>query len=281
MSINTPPVEPDELPVYDSDRRLPAALEELLGLFRFRDLVLELIRCDLVARYKRSYFGIVWTMLNPIGTTLVLVVALARAFGPSTTYALHVMTGLMVWNFISYGTQAAISKCLAGSRDLPGVYVPRTAYAVAAIGTALVNLLLATLPLLLLLIACGQGIPATILLLPVALVLIGLFGLGVALAIASLSIRFTDVAQIYVMALPAWLYLTPVIYPTKVLEPRVAYWVNILNPLSPLIELYRSAFTGALPSLGQCALGTAGALVTLAIGWCAFTARSDELGRIA
>ena len=278
-----PEAPADDVPLYDSDRRLPAALEELVGLYRFRDLVLQLIRCDVVSRYKRSYLGVVWTLLNPLGTTLVLVIALGAAFGTSRPeYAVHAMTGLMVWNFLASGTVNAIGKLLTGSRQMPGVNVPRTVYAAAAIGTALVNLVLATVPVALLVLAVGAHFGPGLATLPVAIVLLGLFGLGVSLLVSSVSVRFADVAQTFVLALPAWMYLTPIIYPASVLPAAARTWLPVLNPLCPLVELYRAPFTAAgVASVDTFALATLGTAITLLAGWLAFAARTDELGRIA
>lgn len=274
--------EAAELPVYDSDLRAHPALEELAGLWRFRDLVWQLIRAEMVARYKRSYLGVVWTLLNPMGTALVLVLALSRMFGSAGTYGVHVLSGLMVWNFWAYGTQTAIQRSLAGSREMPGVYVPRTAYAVASIGTALVNLVLATVPVAVLLACCGQLVHPSVVLMPVTLTLLSLFALGVSLVVASLSIRFSDVAQAYVMALPAWLYLTPIIYPAAVLDPAVRALLPWVNPLHGLVELYRMPFNGGVwPGLAVAGSAVLGTLVVLVAGWVAFSSQTDELGRQA
>lgn len=272
----------DQLPVYDSDQRRHPALEELAGLWRFRDLVVQLVRAELVARYKRSYLGVLWTLLNPMGTALVLVMALSRTFGAPNTYGVHVLSGLMVWNFWTYGTQTAVQRSLAGSREMPGTYVPRTVYAAAAIGTALVNLMLATVPVGLLLVCLGKSVHASVVFMPVTLGLLALFAMGVSLLVASLSIRFTDVAQIYTMALPAWLYLTPIIYPVTALAPTVRACVQWLNPLHGLIELYRMPFTGGVwPGLAVVGPAVLGTLLALGAGWMAFSSQVDELGRQA
>ena len=273
----------DDLPFYDSAQRLPPALEELVGLVRFRDLVVQLVRCDVVSRYKRSYLGVVWTMLNPLGTTLVLVAALGAAFGTTRLdYALHALTGLMVWNFVSVGTVNAIQRSLTGSRNLPGLYLPRTLHATVAVGTALVNLILATVPVLLVVLCAGVLPGSGLALLPLVFVLLGLFGLGVSLLVASLSIRFADVAQTYSMALPAWMYLTPIIYPVSVLSQSTRAWLPLVNPLWPLVQLYRASFTAAAwPGAAMVGTAVVSSLLTLALGWIAFTSRVDELGRIA
>ena len=67
-------------PVYDSLKRGPVALEELRGLIKYRDLIYQLVRRDIVSRYKRSALGIAWTMLNPLGMMVILSVVFSQLF---------------------------------------------------------------------------------------------------------------------------------------------------------------------------------------------------------
>ena len=93
--------------LYDSARRPMPALEELVALWAYRDLVVQLVRRDLVARYKRSVLGVLWTLLNPLGTMAILVVVFSRAFGADWTYPAYVLAGLMGWNFFAQTTLGA------------------------------------------------------------------------------------------------------------------------------------------------------------------------------
>lgn len=86
---------PSSLPVYDSARRGPVALEELRGLWQYRDLVLQLIRRDVVTRYKRSVLGIAWTMIQPLGMMLILTLVFSQLFRGVENYAAYVLSGLV------------------------------------------------------------------------------------------------------------------------------------------------------------------------------------------
>jgi ABC-type polysaccharide/polyol phosphate export permease len=94
--------------IYDSARRGPPAIDELREIFNYRNLLFQLVRRDVLTRYKRSVLGIAWTMLNPLGIMLIMSVVFSRAFGQGITYAAYVLSGLVVWNFFSQTTNSAM-----------------------------------------------------------------------------------------------------------------------------------------------------------------------------
>jgi ABC-type polysaccharide/polyol phosphate export permease len=253
------------------------ALEELRGLFRYRDLLFQLIRRDLVSRYKRSFLGIAWTMLNPLGMMVILTVVFAQLFRTVEGYPAYVLSGLVAWNFFSQTTSAAMNQMVWGSTLLHRIYLPRSTFVVSAVGTGLVNLALALVPLLLVVLLVGLPLRWTILFLPVPVLLLAAFSLGVGLLISAWAIYFPDVAEMYQIVLIAWLYLTPVIYPAETIPAAYRYWFFHLNPLYYMVEIFRKPiFSGVLPSLVQLGAAAAIAFVTLALGWIVFSSRADE-----
>ena len=200
-------------PIYDSLKRGPVALEELRGLIRYRDLIYQLVRRDIVSRYKRSALGIAWTMLNPLGMMVILTVVFSQLFRQVEGYPAYVLSGLVAWNFFSQTTSAAMTQMVWGSTLLHRIYLPRTSFVVSAVGTGLVNFLLSLVPLFLIAILVGLPLRWTIAFLPVSILLLTAFSLGVGLLFSAWAIYFPDVAEMYQILLIAWLYLTPIIYP--------------------------------------------------------------------
>src|SRR5262249_10619686 len=152
-----------------------AMVEELLELWRYRDLVVQLVRRDVVARYKRSLLGIAWTMLNPLGTMIVLTMVFSHVFGASPAYAAYVLSGLLAWNFFAQTTLAAMRQLVWGATLLHRIYVPRTVFAVTAVGTGLVNLVLCLVPLSIVVVVTGLRPWPSALFVPVAVVLLAAF----------------------------------------------------------------------------------------------------------
>jgi ABC-type polysaccharide/polyol phosphate export permease len=264
-------------PVYDSSAQGSRSLEELRELWRYRDLVLQMVRRDMVMRYKRSVLGIAWTMLNPLGTTIILAIVFSEVFGVGGGYAAYVLSGLMVWTFFAQTTSACMTNLLWGGHLLKRIYLPRTVFSVSAIGTGLINLTLSLVPLLAVMLFTGITPKVSAFLLPIAVLFLAMFSLGLGLLFATIAIRFADVVDMYQVLLTAWMYLSPVIYP-KELIPEKYTWIVELNPVYYLIDFFRAfIYEGRFPALQEYLITGSIALVTLIIGWVVFCRNADEL----
>jgi ABC-type polysaccharide/polyol phosphate export permease len=265
--------------IYDSARHSHPALAELRDLLTYRHLVMQLVRRDVLTRYKRSVLGIAWTLLNPLGMMIVLTLAFSRIFRfeTQTNYAIFVLSGLLCWTFFSQTTTAAMVNLVWGGGLLNRIYIPRTSFAVAAIGTGLINTALALLPLILVMVFTGAPLRASLLFLPVPILLLALFSLGLGLLISTLAVYFPDVAEMYQILLTAWLYLTPIIYPEEILPDALRAWIARLNPMFHLVRLYRMPIIqGRLPTPEEMLWPVVISVAMLVVGWWFFCIKSDE-----
>jgi ABC-2 type transport system permease protein len=266
----------ETLPVYDSSQRGLPAVEEFRELYRYHNLVFQTVRRNIVVRYKRSFLGVAWTMLNPLGTTLILTFVFSRVFGGPATYAVYVLSGLVCWSFFSSGTSDSMNNLIWGGGLIRRIYVPRTVFAVSSIVTGLVNLALAIVPLLIVMLLTGLTPKWSMLILPVPALFLAMFALGVGLLLSAVAIYFTDVTEMYPILLTAWFYLSPIIYKPELLPPKFA-WIVLLNPMYYLINLFRiPIYEGKIPTLPEFLLTGGIALVTLLIGWFVFCQKADE-----
>jgi len=266
----------EPLPVYDSARRGLPAIEELRELFRYRNLILQTVRRNLVIRYKRSVLGVAWTMLNPLGTTLILTFVFSNVFGGVSQYAPYVLSGLLCWTFFSQTTSDSMANLIWGEGLLRRIYVPRTVFAVSAIGTGLINLAIGLVPLLLVMLLTGMIPQPCALLLPIPTLFLAMFALGVGLLLSTVAVYFADTVSMYAIALTAWMYMSPVIYTLERL-PQQFVWIIKLNPMYYLITLFREPiYYSQVPTLSEFLVAGAIATITLLVGWWVFTAKSDE-----
>lgn len=266
----------EPLPVYDSSKRGFPALEELREILRYRNLLFQMVRRDVVTRYKRSILGIAWTMLNPLGTTLVLAIVFSQVFGADEQYAVYVLSGLMPWTFFSQTTNACIAGLLWGGSLIHRIFMPRTVFAVSAIGTGLVNMLLSLVPLFGLILVTGVDLSLSVFLLPVAILFLAMFSLGVGLFLSSIAIWFADIADMYQIILTAWFYLSPVIYKVEYI-PEQFMWIVKLNPMFYLINFFRAfVYDGRFPSFEEYLISGGIASFSLLFGWIFFSMRADE-----
>jgi len=265
--------------IYDSSKRGNLALDELREVYNFRNLVFQLARRDILTRYKRSVLGIAWTLLNPLGMMIVLTIAFSQVFrfGSIQGYPTYVLSGLLAWTYFSQTTTASMVNLVWGGGLLNRIYIPRTSFALAAITTGLVNITLSTIPLLLVMLITGVKITPALIFLPVPILLLAAFSLGVGLLISTIAVYFPDVAEMYQIFLTGWMYLTPVIYPVEILPENSAFWITTFNPMYYFVTLYRiPIFDGRIPTLEELLPALGIALFALVLGWYVFANRSDE-----
>ncbi|HSB67410.1 MAG TPA: ABC transporter permease [Anaerolineales bacterium] len=263
-------------PYYDSAVHKIPALEEIREISRYKYLLLQLTRRDILARYKRSILGVAWTMLNPLGMMIILSLVFSQLFVGVKSYPAYVLSGLVAWNFFAQSTNAAMSGLVWGGSLIQRIYIPRTAFGISAIGTALVNILLSLVPLALVMLVTHIAFHVTIIFIPISIILLSCFSLGVGLILSTMAVYFPDVAEMYQIILLAWFYLTPIIYPEQIL-PANLHGIFVFNPMYYLVRLFRlPLLDGHLPSLGEFLPAAVFGIGILIIGWIFFTSKSDE-----
>jgi len=113
---------------------------------------------------------------------------------------------------------------------------------------------------------------------PYAMLLLAAFALGIGLLLSTLAVSFPDVVDMYQIALTAWMYLTPIIYPLDIIPLAYRGWLLNLNPMFYLLQVFRlPIYEGIMPSLQTIAISSAIALITLILGWAVFTRNADAL----
>ncbi len=266
------------LVMYDSATRRLAPIDELMSAVRYRDLIGQLIARDIRTRYKRSILGVAWTMVNPLVTMVVLTIVFGQIFRIEVgNYPAYLLSGVLVWNFFSQSTTAALHQLMWGGALFHRVYVPRTIFTVAAIGTGVVNLLLALVPLAVIVALTGGLFTPALLWLVVVVPLLAMFALGIALLVSTLSISFPDVIEMYAVVLNAWFFLTPVMYPVTIVPDQYLPLV-MANPMFYLVSSFRIPIhDGLTPDPAVMGAAVLAATVSLLIGWIAFTSRADRI----
>ncbi|MBU2578443.1 ABC transporter permease [Patescibacteria group bacterium] len=263
--------------IYDSTKRKHPAIEELLALFRYRDLIYQLVRRDIVARYKRSVLGIAWTMLNPLGTMLIMVVVFSQIFSAAENYAAYVLAGVICWTMFSQSTSMAMNSMVWGSQLFQQIYLPRTSFVVSTILSSMVNFILSLVPLGVILVISRVPLRPSALLLPLFMILLLAFSLGVALLLSTLAVFFPDIADLYPVFLTAWMYLTPILMPLEFYREILNGLLLYINPLYYIVNLFRiliiDGFVPHLQTWGATAFVSFGVLI---VGWIFFCKKADS-----
>ena len=263
--------------IYDSAKRKHPAIEEIFALFRYRDLIYQLVRRDIVARYKRSVLGVAWTMLNPLGTMLIMVVVFQQVFRGTDNYAAYVLTGIICWTMFSQSTSMAMDSMVWGSQLFHQIYLPRTSFVLSTVLAGMVNFVLSLVPLGLIFAITRVPLRPSVTLLPVFMIFLLSFSLGVALLISTIAVFFPDVADLYPVILMAWMYLSPIIMPLEFYREILNGLLLYINPFYYVLNLFRIlVFDGFVPpwrTWGATAFVSFGVLI---IGWIIFCIKADS-----
>lgn len=259
-------------PIHDSNTFKVPLVAELSELWHYRFLVWNLITRDLKVRYKRSFIGFVWVMLNPLLTMAVLTIVFANMFRWNINhFSIYLLVGILAWGFYSGGSNAAMNSLQTNGPILKKLYVPPTVFVSSAVGSGLVNFLFALGPFLLLSYIAGVTPSWTWAFLAVPMLLITLFTMGIALIIGSIFVFFRDVFEIYQVVLNAYYFATPIFYPLSLL-PDPLRSLEQYNPMFLCIDAFRTAvISGSLPPLSETLPAAGFAVGALIIGWIIFT----------
>jgi ABC-type polysaccharide/polyol phosphate export permease len=250
----------------------------LAELVRYRQLVVILVARELKVRYKRSVFGLLWTMLNPLLLMVVYTVVFSTIMkAPQRNFAIFLLSGLLPWLFFSIAVLQGLNSILVNQELIRKVRLPQAVFPLSVVGSNLVNFALSLVPLFLLMAVLRQPFTAALLFLPVGILVLTAFTSGVTLLFATFTVFFRDVRHLAEVALQMLMYLSPVFYDLQMLGQHDAWWFRAfrlflrVNPLWYLLELVRDpVYYGRLPSLQTVGIASAAALAALVLGFAVF-----------
>jgi ABC-2 type transport system permease protein len=245
--------------------------EELRDLLAHGALLWELIHRDLTIRYKRSVLGFFWTMLHPLLLMLIFTVVFSTVFsGRAPHYETYFLSAYVAWNFFAQTVINAMASVAWNGPLMKRVRVPPTIFTLSNTLSGLVNLGLSLIVLFPIMLITGAPLYATLLFLPVSVLILGIFTFGVSLALTAITIYFGDVREMVQAAMPALMYLTPVIYPIAIVPERFR-WLIQMNPIVSIVTIVRDPiYYGSLPSSLTFAIATLVAFASLLAGWMIF-----------
>lgn len=255
------------LPIYDSDQRRPP-FAELRHLWSYRSLVRLLVGRDLTTRYKRSVLGVWWTLLNPMFTVGVFWLVFSQIFARSageTPFIIYLTAGVLVAGFFAQAVDASGAGLVNNRGTLAKVYVPPEVFSFAAAIAAAANFGISLIPLLLIQLIQGVGVPWTFLLTPVSTVFLLMLVSGLGLLVASLAVMFYDVFDLVRVLTTLATYMAATFYPLDIIPERWQIVIE-LNPLYHHVHLFRAFAYGDPFSWVSFAVAAASGVVALAIG---------------
>lgn len=250
---------------------------DLRELWRFRELAIVLASRDLRVRYKQTVLGVGWAVLQPLVAAAIFTIVFGRLANlPSDglPYAVFVYSGLVVWAYFAGGLET-VSQSLIRDRDLvTRTYFPRILAPGAGVIPGLVDLAV-SLIVLGVFMAVYDVVPGPeVLLLPFWVVAALVVLLGAGLWLSALNVRYRDVRHTLTFLIQVWLFASPVVYPSSLVEGGWRY-VYALNPMTAVIDGFRWSAVGA-PAPGAPALVSLGVAVVLVLSGVVYFLRAER-----
>ncbi|HEX9162326.1 MAG TPA: ABC transporter permease [Thermoanaerobaculia bacterium] len=259
-------------------------MNELRTLYRHRQLIAALTARDLKARYRGSMLGFFWSLANPLLLLAVYTVVFTVFFPvqPVRAYPLFLFCGILPWTFFAAAVLESTTSISGNAGLIKKVMFPAEALPMVVVLSHLVHFVLATPILLAALVAytlAGQAaVRATILLLPLLMLLQAVFVAGIAVTVASAAVLFRDLRDIMTNLMQLGFFLTPIIYLMDTIRWRPLRALLRLNPMTPFVLAYQDiVFYAKLPSAPDAFLMIAYALVSAGFGFVIFDRLRDTL----
>jgi lipopolysaccharide transport system permease protein len=231
----------------------PPARRPSLGLRELwwaRELVFFFAWRDLKVRYKQTFLGITWAVLQPVMYMVVFTLFFGRVAGlysEGKPYALLALSGSVIWLFFANAVTLASNSLVGNAALITKIYFPRLAAPVAPVLAGLVDLLLSFGVLLAVMAGYGvfPGLPRILFAVPFVLLAMGV-AVGIGSWLAALNVKYRDVRYVVPFMLQLWLFASPVVYSSELLEGRLRD-VYYLNPMAGVVEGFRWSLLGGIP----------------------------------
>jgi ABC-2 type transport system permease protein len=222
-------------------------------VWKYRELLLSMIRKELKVKYKDSVLGFAWSMLNPLFTlTIYYVVFQIILKNGMPMFAIYLLAGLLVWNLFSNSLAGATGSITGSGSIIKKVAFPREILPLASVGAGLFNFMLQLIVMLAALAAFMKPPSAEFLLLvPVALAVLVLLTCALSIFLSAVNVYLRDTQHLLELALMFWFWATPVVYQYGLVSTRLANkgwwsWLPFINPITPITLAFQRAFYNKL-----------------------------------
>lgn len=220
---------------------------------KFRPLVKELIKRDLKVKYRRSFLGYLWSLLNPLLMMAVMSLVFSYFFRfqmEGVSYPLYLICGQTLFNFFNESTNQSMYSIIQNAALLKKVYIPKFIFPIVRTLSSFVTMSFSLGAIVIVFPFTGTRLTPYVLLFFVPLIFLFLFACGVGLILSSLSVYFRDVTHLYGVVTLAWMYGTPIFYPANIIPDHLLI-IFKLNPLFHFIGFFRDTVVyGCMPGLG-------------------------------
>jgi lipopolysaccharide transport system permease protein len=242
---------------------------DLEAVWRYRDLLVNLIVRDLKVFYRQAALGAAWAVLQPVFTVAIFTVVFgnfARIPSDGAPYIVFAFAAVLPWTYFAESVRRSSAVLVQDAELVRKVYFPRLLMPLASVTAPLVDFAIGFVMLLVVMLFNGVMPTWRLIAIPPLVAVTVTLALSVGLWLGPINVRFRDVKHTVPFLIQVWMYASPVIYPLTLIKEEWR-WLYSLNPMVGVIEGFRWALLDkGEPNLTALAIGGAGTVVLLLTG---------------
>lgn len=219
-------------------------------LYKYQDLIKELVARDLKLKYRRSFLGYVWSILNPLLIMIIQTIVFTKMLGKGIeNYPVYLLTGRLLYDFLKTSTTNAMKSVTGNAPLLRKVYIPKYIFTLSKVTSCMVDLVFSIGALLIVMLVTRSKFHWQMLLSPIVIIQIYIFCCGLGFFLAQLNVFFRDIQHIYKAVMTALLYMTPIMYSIDRLKnDTLQIIIKGFNPLYYYVAQFRDlVYFGQIP----------------------------------
>lgn len=247
-------------------------------LKKYYNLLFEMVIRDIKVKYKKSVLGLLWSVLNPLLMMVVMTIVFSTLFKSDIkNFPIYLLIGQITFSFFSDATNMAMMSIITNGSLLKKVYIPKYIFPASKTIFALVNFLFSLIAIAIVAVFTRQPISIHIIGLPLLIIYMFLFSLGIGLVLSSFAVFFRDLVHLYGILLLVWMYLTPIFYPVRIIPEKFLIFIK-LNPMYHYISYFREILLyNRWPSFKMNIICLVFAILSLILGSIVFYRKQNEL----
>lgn len=236
-----------------------------------------IVKKDIIRKYRGSFLGIIWSLLNPLLTMLVLTVVFSTLFKRDiNNFPLYLISGKLIYDFFSIATNAAMRSITSSASLIRKVYVPKYLLTVSKVSSNFIILCITLIDLIIVMLITNARITFLVIYLPIVLLFLFIYTVGFGLIIATLGTFFRDVEHLYSVFLMILMYICAIFYPVNIVPIQFRI-IFTLNPVYQYIEAFRAlVYYNVIPDFTNVLLCILYALTSIVTGIFVFKKNQDK-----
>lgn len=241
------------------------------NLYQYRELLKTNVQKEIRGKYKGSFLGVLWSFLNPLLMVAVYAIVFPYIMRVSVpNYLIFLIVAIIPWNFFTTCITTGCNCIWMNGGIIKKVYFPREILPISVVCAGLINFLISCVIILIFVFFGGIGFSLQLLWLPLIAIIQSVLSLGLLFILSAINVYVRDIEYIVSFILNLLFYATPILY-TADMFPEKIRWILYLNPMTHLVDSYRSIFyTKTMPNLGSLLYISIVALIILVIGYLIF-----------